>query len=121
MRAGTPRSGAGGAGAGVAGAVEGEAPPSGSGEAPWECIAAMIKGAPLCKFGRRGDPHYRNFALSVDGKYLSWYSHKKSAGASRGRYSHPRCRVRAAVARVGSATPSLTRGAVPVAGLRAAQ
>ena len=44
----------------------------------------MIKGAPLCKFGRRGDPHYRNFALSVDGKYLSWYSHKKSAGASRG-------------------------------------
>lgn len=55
--------------------------------APWECINAMIKGAPLCKFGRRGDPHYRNFALSPDGKYLTWYSHKKSAGSSRGAWA----------------------------------
>ena len=86
----------GGSGSGVE-ASNGTAPQTGAGgdddaaavaasstEVPWEDLEVLLQGAPLCKFGRRGDPHYRHFELSADCTILSWYSSRKREADSRG-------------------------------------
>ena len=44
---------------------------------PWHEIEALKKPTTLLKFGRSGDPHFRDFRLSDDYRKLTWYSKKK--------------------------------------------
>lgn len=50
---------------------------------PWESLDICVRGSPLLKFGRQGEPHFRDFQLSQDCKYLAWASQKKTDGDSR--------------------------------------
>ena len=53
------------------------------GSIPWEAIDALVKGAALLKFGRSGEPHFRQFSLDPDCEYLRWVSDKKTTVDSR--------------------------------------
>ena len=44
---------------------------------PWHVLDLMKEGENLLKFGRRGEPHFRNFVLSSDYTFVSWDSKKK--------------------------------------------
>lgn len=62
--------------------------PSGSdnvddGFIPWDCIDTLVRGAPLLKFGRQGEPHFRDFQLSLDVQCLTWASTKKAGADTR--------------------------------------
>ena len=64
-------------------------------DVPWQEIEQLRKQpTTLLKFGRKGDPHYRNFQLSADYSKLTWYSKKKkerdSEGVSSGNMRHSR-------------------------------
>jgi alpha-tubulin suppressor-like RCC1 family protein len=50
---------------------------------PWESLDICVRGSPLLKFGRQGEPHFRDFQLSQDCKFLAWASQKKTDGDSR--------------------------------------
>ena len=54
---------------------------------PWQEIE-MLKGSQgkmtLLKFGRKGEPHFRDFCLSEDMAKLTWYSKKKKGKDSEG-------------------------------------
>lgn len=58
---------------------------------PWEALDICVKGAPLVKFGRQGDPHFRNFRVTLECTELLWFSAKKSATESRVRLQN--CRL----------------------------
>jgi len=51
---------------------------------PPEKIAAVIRqmqaGESLLKYGRKGEPHFRSFKLSADGRQLTWQSKRKGNG-----------------------------------------
>eukprot|EP00753_Platysulcus_tardus_P017861 PLAT6603.1.p1 GENE.PLAT6603.1~~PLAT6603.1.p1 ORF type:complete len:603 (+),score=216.03 PLAT6603.1:24-1811(+) len=51
-------------------------------DVPWESFDVMQSGAPLLKYGRRGEPHFRDFVLTDDFKRLAWVSKKKDSTAS---------------------------------------
>ena len=50
---------------------------------PWEALDVCVRGAPLLKFGRAGEPHFREFQLSLDCRWLAWASQKKADDDSR--------------------------------------
>ena len=50
---------------------------------PWAALDVCVRGAPLLKFGRQGEPHFRDFQLSSDCRQLAWASQKKADDESR--------------------------------------
>ena len=54
-------------------------------------IVSRCRAAPLVKFGRQGDPHFRNFQVTLDCTELLWFSAKKSATESRVKLQN--CRI----------------------------
>jgi alpha-tubulin suppressor-like RCC1 family protein len=44
---------------------------------PWDSLTRCQQGDSLLKFGRQGDPHFRNFKLSEDFEIISWSSKGK--------------------------------------------
>ncbi|KAA0153643.1 hypothetical protein FNF27_05778 [Cafeteria roenbergensis] len=48
-------------------------------DVPWESIEVLQRGAPLLKFGRQGEPHFRDFRVTRDCTKLTWFSPKKNA------------------------------------------
>ena len=44
---------------------------------PWDSLTRCQQGDSLLKFGRQGDPHFRNFKLSIDFQFISWRSKGK--------------------------------------------
>ena len=54
---------------------------------PWSSLDVLVRGAPLLKFGRSGDPHFRHFCIDLACENLLWMTHKKRAAESRVRLS----------------------------------
>jgi hypothetical protein len=50
---------------------------------PWAALDVLVKGSPMLKFGRSGDPHFRHFFLDQRCEYLLWMTHKKASAESR--------------------------------------
>ena len=50
---------------------------------PWSALDVLVKGSPMLKFGRSGDPHFRHFFLDQRCEYLLWMTHKKASAESR--------------------------------------
>eukprot|EP00300_Choanocystis_sp_HF-7_P000704 c10579_g1_i1.p1 GENE.c10579_g1_i1~~c10579_g1_i1.p1 ORF type:complete len:704 (+),score=110.67 c10579_g1_i1:32-2143(+) len=42
-------------------------------------LLQMLNGASMLKYGRKGEPHFRNFKLSEDGRKLDWNSKKNDS------------------------------------------
>ena len=47
------------------------------GSIPVDAIDKLVAGASLLKFGRQGNPHFRDFALSDDLRFITWISKGK--------------------------------------------
>lgn len=52
-------------------------------DVPWTHFEQMVKPTLLLKFVRRGDAHFREFRVSMDLEYLSWWSPNKKKDETR--------------------------------------
>ena len=77
------------AGGGAVAASDGAPPDAGAAaerperQVPWAALDLLVRGAPLLKFGRSGDPHFRHFSLDQRCESLLWMTHKKASAESR--------------------------------------